>query len=415
VVTTLKNWFRSFKKNLSVKKDQVTSTSSPWSIGTQGIDVMLLLLVLGMVLFGLIMVYSSSFIYAQEKTGDGFYFIRKQIIYAGLGCMALFTVCRLDYRRWAKWAYPVLGLAVFLLALVLVPGIGAKVGGARRWIHLGGMNFQPGEFAKFAVIFFVASQLDRKSERIDTVTAGVLSHFIVPLPALFLLLFQPDFGTTVMIVLVIFSLMFLAGVPGRYLLITLGTAATAGSWLAIGTAYRRTRIMTFLDPWIDPGGKGFQILQSFVGLHNGRLWGVGLGNGKEKLFYLPEAHNDFIGSVIGEELGFIGIAVVILAYVYFVYRGLKIAWNCQKQNSDHFGLLLASGITLALGYQGFVNIAVVLGLVPTKGLTLPFISYGGSALLVDLFAVGVLLSIARGEKKSSTPNPIQTPVSPREV
>jgi cell division protein FtsW len=218
----------------------------------------------------------------------------------------------------------------------------------------------------------------------------------VPLPALLLLLLQPDFGTTVMITIVIFALMFMAGVPKRYLASALFLAAIAGLGLALGSAYRRQRLMTFMDPWRDPGGKGFQIIQSLVGLHNGRVWGVGLGNGKEKLFYLPEAHNDFIFSVIGEELGFLGIAGVLLLYLVFVYRGLRIAFNVQKIYNDRFGMLLATGITLALGLQGFVNMAVVMGLLPTKGLTLPFISYGGSALLVDLVAVGVLLSIARG-------------------
>ncbi len=394
MVITLKNWFLNFKNSTHPVNQGQEEKPTSWA----ELDFMLLLLVMAMVLFGLVMVYSASFIYAQEKTGDGFFFIRKQIVYALLGCVALFSVYKIDYRRWAAWAYPVLGIAIVLLGLILVPGVGVKVGGARRWIHLAGWNFQPGEFAKFAIIFFVARQLDRKHERIGTVTAGVLSHFIVPLPALFLLLIQPDFGTTVMIILVIFSLMFLAGVPLRYLMITLVMATTAGGWLTIGTAYRRIRLMTFLDPWMDPGGKGFQILQSFVGLHSGRLFGVGLGNGKEKLFYLPEAHNDFIFSVIGEELGFVGIIAVVLAYLYFIHRGLKIAWNCQKRTQDRFGMLLATGITLALGFQGFVNIAVVLGLVPTKGLTLPFISYGGSALLIDLFAVGVLLSIARSGK-----------------
>lgn len=396
-MTILKSWFLSSKKtNNEVSDRAIRSDDPPWPLPAQGIDLMLLLVVVAMVMFGLIMVYSSSFIYAQEKAGDGFAFIRKQLIYAGLGMVTLLGVCRIDYRKWEKWAYPVLGAAVLMLALILVPGIGARVGGARRWIHLGSLHFQPGEFAKFAVIFFVARQLTRKQNRIETFTAGVLSHFVVPLPILCLLLLQPDFGTTVMITIVIFFLMFLGGVPIRYLFGTFGLASIAGGILAFGTAYRRARLITFLNPWDDPGGKGFQILQSFIGLHNGRLWGVGLGNGKEKLFYLPEAHNDFIFSVIGEELGFVGIAAVIAAYLYLVYRGLRIAWNCQKLYQDRFGMLLATGITLALGLQSFVNIAVVLGLVPTKGLTLPFISYGGSALLVDLFAVGVLLSVARG-------------------
>lgn len=345
------------------------------------------------------MVYSSSFIYAQEKTGDGFAFIKKQLIFAAVGFSALVGVCRIDYRRWFRWGYPLLVVAVILLAAILIPGLGVRVGGARRWIRVFGFNFQPGELAKFGVIFFAARQLAKKRDRIHTFAAGVLGQFIVPMPALLLLLAQPDFGTTVMISIVLFALMYLAGVPKKYLLGALTLAVAVGVMLALGTPYRRDRVMTFIDPWRDPGGKGFQILQSMVGLHSGRFWGVGLGNGKEKLFFLPEAHNDFIFAVIGEELGFLGLASVLLAYIYFIYRGLKIAWDCQRLYQDIHGLLLAAGITLALGLQGLVNMAVVLGLVPTKGLTLPFISYGGSALMVDLIAVGVLLSIARGPQR----------------
>jgi cell division protein FtsW len=386
--TTLRSWFNS---SSLLRRRPADLLAAP------GVDVPLLITVVALVVFGLLMVYSSSYIFAQERTGDGYAFIRKQLVFAFVGMGALVAATRIDYRRWGVWAYPVLVLAFVMLGLILVPGIGARVGGARRWLRLGGFNFQPGEFAKFAVIFFVARQLDRKQSRINTVTAGVLSQFVVPLPAMILLLAQPDFGTIVMITVVIFALMFLAGVPKRYLATALALAGIVGAWLALGTAYRRDRLMTYMDPWRDPGGKGFQIIQSFVGLHHGRFWGTGLGNSKEKLFFLPEAHNDFILSVIGEELGFIGILAIGLGYLSIVYRGLKIAWNCQVRYGDRFGMLLATGITLALGLQGFVNMSVVLGLLPTKGLTLPFISYGGSALLIDLFAVGVLLSIGRGQ------------------
>jgi cell division protein FtsW len=360
------------------------------------VDVFLLLTVVALVVFGLIMVYSASFIYAQERTGDGFAFIKKQLLMGLIGFGLLVSACRVDYRRWADWGYLALAASTVLLALVMVPGLGAKVGGAQRWLRLGFVNFQPGELAKFAIVLFAARQLARKHDRLDRLAAGVLSQFLVPMPALLLLLAQPDFGSAVMIVTVIFALMFLAGVPRKYLLGALALAAVAGAWLAFGSAYRRARLAAFFDPWSDPGGKGFQILQSFVGLHNGSVFGVGLGNGKEKLFYLPEAHNDFIFAVIGEELGFLGLAAVAIAYLYFVHRGLRIAWTCFEQYGDRFGTLLAAGITLALGLQGFVNMAVVLGLLPTKGLTLPFVSYGGSALVVDLFAVGILLSVARG-------------------
>ncbi|MEO5969294.1 MAG: putative lipid II flippase FtsW [Bdellovibrionia bacterium] len=353
-------------------------------------------MVLAMVVFGLIMVYSSSFIFAQEKTGNGFAFIQKQLIFAVLGFTALGVAARTDYHLWSKRAYPVLTFAALLLILVFIPGIGHKVGGAHRWIRLGNWRFQPGELAKFAVIFFVARQLDLNLGLLKSQWRKVLIHFLLPLPLFFLLFFQPDFGTTVIISIVIFFMFFAAGVRFRYLLGALIPGLMAGLWLALGSEYRRARLMTYLDPWRDPGGKGFQILQSFVGLHNGGLFGVGLGNGREKLFYLPEAHNDFIFSVIGEELGFIGVFVLVLAYFYFMYRGLKIAWIAQRKHQDRFGMFLATGITLALSFQGFVNIAVVLGLLPTKGLALPFISYGGSALVVDLFAVGVLLNVGRG-------------------
>ncbi|MBC7387332.1 MAG: putative lipid II flippase FtsW [Cryobacterium sp.] len=380
-------------------------TSKNWSISSdsvdlrenlKGIDYVLLGLVCALVLFGLIMVYSSSFIYAQERTGDGFAFIKKQLIFATLGFVALFFALRVPYRKWADWYYPVGLAAVGLLAIVLIPGVGSRVLGAQRWLKLGPISVQPSEIAKFAMILFVARQLEKKKEILHRFVPGVLSNFIVPLPAMLLLLLQPDFGSTVMITVVIFLMMFLAGVPKRYLggIFLLGGGSAAA--LVLGSPYRRARLMTFLDPWQDPLGKGFQVLQSMLGVHNGSIFGVGLGNGKEKLFYLPEAHNDFIFAVIGEELGFIGVCAVILAFCFFIYRGLKIASDCWEEKQDRFGSLAATGITLALGLQGFVNMGVVLGLLPTKGLTLPFVSYGGSALVVDLFAIGILLNISKG-------------------
>lgn len=358
-------------------------------------DPFLLFLVVSMVLFGLIMVYSASFIFAQEKTGNGLFFVQKQLIYAIIGFLILFITSQIKYTFWDKISYPLLIFATLSLCLVFIPGIGKSIGGARRWICFGAFHFQPGEFAKFAVIFFVARQLHRKQSRIHRVTAGILSQFIAPFPALLLLLLQPDFGTTVIILCVVYSMLFIGGVPLKYLLFATMIAIVLGAWVMVGAVYRRSRLLAFLDPWNDPSGKGFQILQSLVGLHHGGFWGVGLGNSKEKLFYLPEAYNDFIFSVMGEELGFLGVLVIVSCFFIFIYKGFKIAIVCETQSKNRFGTLLASGITMALGLQGLVNISVVLGLLPTKGLTLPFMSYGGSALLVDFFAVGVLLNVAK--------------------
>jgi len=375
-------------------------TSKNWSISSDDlkkVDLVLLSLIGAMVVFGLLMVYSSSYIFAQERTGDGFAFIKKQLIFTVLGFIALLISVQIPYRKWAQWTYPIAIGALALLILVLIPGVGARVGGAQRWLRLGPLNVQPAEIAKFAMILFAARQLEKKRERIQEFVPGIVAPFLLPMLAMGLLLLQPDFGSVVMIAGVIFLLAFLAGASKKYLASILALGGTAASFLVLSTPYRRARVMTFLDPWQDPMGKGFQVLQSMLGLHNGSFFGVGLGNGKEKLFYLPEAHNDFIFAVIGEELGFIGVACVVAAFCILIYRGLRIAELCLKQRNDYFGAYLATGITLALGLQAFVNMGVVFGLLPTKGLTLPFISYGGSALLIDLFAVGVLLSISKGQ------------------
>ncbi len=386
---------RKVKSHVISRQAHSKAQKSFLSLPTQ-IDLPLLFLVTGMVVFGLIMVYSASFIYAQERTGDGFAFIKKQSIVAVLGFAGLWLACQMDYQKIRDRAFLILGLATLLLALVWIPGFGVRVGGAQRWLQFPGFNLQPGEIAKFAVIAFVARQLTVKREELNRWVPAMIAPILLAIPAMGLLLMQPDFGTTVMISATVFAMLFLAGVPTRFLASVLAVGGATGAYLALGTAYRRARIETFLDPWADPLGKGFQIIQSWIGLHHGQVMGVGLGNGKEKLFYLPEAHNDFIFAVIGEELGFLGVLGVAAAFLFFIYRGLKIAYDAEVIHQDRFGMLLASGITLALGLQGFVNMAIVLGLLPTKGLTLPMISYGGSALLVDLIAVGVLLSIGRG-------------------
>lgn len=359
-------------------------------------DLALVFIVFAIVIFGLIMVYSSSYIYAQERTGDGLSFIKKQLLIAMIGIFALLAASRLDFRKWYNWRFPILVLSAVLLSLVLVPGFGSRLGGAQRWLRIGHFSFQPGEFSKFSIIAFLAGQLAYLRKTSEIQNKNILLPLILPLPILLLLLIQPDFGTSALIVTVSVLLIYLSGVERRRLLGIILVAGIGGLWLMLGTEYRRARLIAFLDPWGDPNGKGFQILQSFIGLHHGGIWGIGLGNGKEKLFYLPEAHNDFIFAVIGEELGFVGISLLIVAYLLFIYRGFRIGIQCMKNHQEYFGMFLAIGITLIIGLQGFINMAVVLGLIPTKGIPLPFVSYGGSALLIDLFLVGVLLSISRG-------------------
>lgn len=362
-------------------------------------DFFLLLLVLGLVIFGLIMIYSSSFIYAQERTGNGYAFIQKQMICAVLGFFALIVTYQVDYRHWYKLVYPVLGLSLLALVLVEWSPLGVKVGGAKRWLSLGILNFQPAELVKFGVILFVSRQLVRNKDRLATFSGGLLANLIVPMPLMIMILFQPDLGSTVIIACVIWALMFLAGVPMGYLWSALMCGAMATAALIFSSGYRQARFFSFVDPWQDPNGKGFQILQSLAGLHNGGVWGVGLGNGKEKLFFLPEAHNDFIFAVMGEELGFVGVILLVLTFVLLVIRGFKIAWKSYSEREDSFGFYLAAGITILLGTQAFLNMGVVMGMLPTKGLPLPFVSYGGTALLMNLCLVGVLLSISRGPRE----------------
>lgn len=358
------------------------------------IDLGLAALILLLIVFGLIMVYSSSFIYAEEKFGDGLLFVKRQVAYVLLGGGVLFGTLFVPTGVWALLANPLLAASTVLLGLVNVPGIGLKVGGARRWLHLAGFHFQPSELAKFAILVFVSKQLGVLRERKSRY------ELMYVVPAMVLLLFQPDFGTSVIIAVTVSLLFFLSGISLKRLAVPMVFGVLAAGALVVFSPYRRARVISYLDPWSDPGGRGFQILQSFVGLHQGRFFGVGLGNGKEKLFYLPEAHNDFILSVIGEELGFIGVTAVAIAFLVFVFRGLKIGWQRSHQYGDQFGMLLASGITLVFGIQAFVNMSVVLGLLPTKGLTLPFISYGGSALVVSLGAIGVLLRLSKENRAS---------------
>jgi cell division protein FtsW len=353
-------------------------------------DATILLLTVALTCFGVVMVYSSSSIMAAERYHDGFYFLKRQGFFAlaGLGLMTVFM--RIDYQHYRRLAFPGLFLCAFLLLLVLMPGIGNRAGGAARWIRLAGMTFQPSEVVKLALIVYMAHSLAKKQDKVKSFKLGILPYMIVLALLLLLLLLQPDFGSAMTLAFVAMVLLMAAGTRISHLISLVVLAMPFLYYFIWHVDYRRRRVMAFLDPWQDPTNTGFQIIQSLIAFGTGGLIGNGLGEGKQKLFYLPEAHTDFIFSVVGEELGFAGTIVITAMFLVLVLRGIRVA----LQAPDNFGRYLAFGITLLLGLEAFLNIAVVMGMLPTKGLALPFISYGGTSLLTSLVAVGILLNVS---------------------
>ncbi len=356
----------------------------------EGYDMIILLMAVALTSFGLVMVYSASSIMATKKFHDGFFFLKRQGLYAFLGFAVMLVAMRIDYHVWRRWAAPLLLCCLVLLVLVFIPGIGGTAKGASRWIRLPGFNFQPSELAKVALIMFMAYSLDKRQEKVKEFMTGFLPYMVILAMLIMLLLLQHDLGAALTLFAVAFGMLFLAGTRLQYIISVILLAIPFLYLAVMGEGYRRRRIMAFLDPWKDRADSGFQIIQSWLAFGNGGIVGQGLGEGKQKLFYLPEAHTDFILSVIGEELGLIGVLVIIAMFALLVHRSIRVALYAE----DKFGRFLAFGIAILLGIEAAVNIAVVTGLVPTKGLALPFISYGGSSLIVSLLAVGVLLNVS---------------------
>jgi cell division protein FtsW len=278
-----------------------------------------------------------------------------------------------------------------LLVLVLVPSFGSAAKGARRWMHIGPINIQPAELTKFVVVIYVSAYISKKQDQLTKFARGLLPPLIILGVLSALILLEPDMGTVVVMGLVVVTLLFLAGARIQHLALLSLCALPAVAALIFGSSYRRQRLMTFLSPWKNASDSGFQITQSFLAFGSGGSFGVGLGEGKQKLFFLPEAHTDFVLALIGEELGLIGSIAIVLLFGLFVIKGFQIAGRARSA----FGRHLAMGITMLVGMQALVNAGVVTGLLPTKGLTLPFVSYGGSSLVANLFGVGILLSISR--------------------
>lgn len=355
-------------------------------------DMVILLMAVALTCFGIVMVYSTSSIMAASsaKFHDGFYFLKRQGIYAVLGGAIMVFAMRLDYHVWKKWAVVILFGCLALLCAVLIPGIGASAKGATRWIRLPGFNLQPSELAKIALIVYMAYSLDKKQDKVKVFSTGFLPYMVILAFMFLILLMQHDLGSAVTLAFVAFMMLFLAGARLSYFVGMIILAAPFMWYFIVKEPYRLKRIIAFLNPWNDPTGSGFQIIQSWIAVGTGGMFGQGLGESKLKNFYLPEAHTDFILAVAGEELGFVGVFVIAAMFLLLVLRSIRVAMYAE----DSFGRFLAYGIAVLLGTEAFVNMAVVTGMVPTKGLALPFISYGGSSLIVTLFSIGILLSVS---------------------
>ncbi|HAR98730.1 MAG TPA: putative lipid II flippase FtsW [Syntrophus sp. (in: bacteria)] len=356
-------------------------------------DVLLLVSTLLLVTVGTVMIYSSSSILAMERYHDAQYFLKKQIFFVLLGLTAMVFLTKVPYQKLRYAAYPGLAAAAVLLGLILIPHVGVRAGGATRWLNLGIITFQVTELVKVALVLFLAHFLTRKIAQIKQFSRGIAIPLAVTLFVVGLVMLQPDFGSAAILMAILLLMLYLAGTRLVYLGGMAAAVMPAALYLVIHKSYRMARLMTFLDPWKDPRNSGFQIIQSLLSFGSGGTFGVGLGDGMQKLFYLPEPHTDFILSVIAEENGFIGVAIVILLFGVLIIRGFFIAFKAP----DLFGTLLAAGLTMTLALEAFINIAGVMGLIPLKGLALPFLSYGGSALLMSLAAVGILLNISAQE------------------
>jgi cell division protein FtsW len=355
------------------------------------VDKWMLLAVAGLLALGMTMVLSTSYLHSQERYGDGTYFFRKQLVAMGAGMIALVTCAIVPSALYRRFAYPLLAVSFIILIMVLIPGIGVARGGARRWIPFPGFAFQPSELAKLSIVVYLAHSMAKKEELIRTFSVGVLPHLMVGGVFAGLLLLEPDFGTALILTMLLYFMLFVGGVRVSHLLATALMALPVLAYVMMTAEYRLRRLMTFVDPWSDATGAGFHIIQSLIAFGSGQLLGRGLGESRQKLFYLPEAHTDFIYSVIGEELGLIGALAVLALFGVILVRGLRLTAKIE----DPFDQYLAFGLTVLLGLQALIHMGVVMGLMPTKGLVLPFISYGGSAMVINLMEAGILLGLSR--------------------
>ncbi|MBA3011843.1 MAG: putative lipid II flippase FtsW [Proteobacteria bacterium] len=343
---------------------------------------------------GIVMVYSASSSISMEDHNNLFYYMKKQALFLSISLCVMFVTASFPYRLYRSFAYIILAAALGLLVAVLFPGLHIKAGGAYRWLNLGGFTFQPAEFAKLAMILFMAYSLAKKQELIAQFSVGFFPHAVIFGLFAGLIILQPDFGTIVVMGLICWGMMFVAGVRLLHLLSPLPLVIPIVYFLIFKVEYRMLRILTFLNPWDDPYNTGYQITNSLKAIGSGGLFGKGIGLGMQKMHYLPEPHTDFIFSIIGEELGLVGVFAIFILYIILLVTGSQIA----KHADNMFGSITAAGLTLYIGVQVIINTGVALGVLPTKGLTLPFISYGGTSLVVNMAAMGILMNIGASNK-----------------
>ena len=357
-------------------------------------DLLLFITIITISLFGIIMIYSASYIWAEYKFNDPFKFVKHQGLFFIIGIIMMLITSKIPYKVYFEKANTLLLLSIILLILVIIPGIGTVRNGSRSWFGIGSFGIQPSEFAKLTLIIFTSKYLTKNEKNLKYIKKGVLPILGIVILVFGLIMLQPDFGTGMIILVSIIGLLFVSGVDFKFF-IRLGLIGVVGIVLLIAIApYRLERILSFLNPWSDPLGSGFQIIQSLYAIGPGGLFGQGFMNSRQKHFYLPEPQTDFIFSIISEEFGFLGILIVATLFTIIIFKGFKIAQN----SGDKFAKFLAFGITFGLAFQAILNLMVVVGLIPVTGVTLPFLSYGGSSLLIILISMGVLLNISRYQK-----------------
>ncbi|MBI4081974.1 MAG: putative lipid II flippase FtsW [Candidatus Lambdaproteobacteria bacterium] len=365
----------------------------------QGYDLILLGSALLLSLLGALMVYSASAPLSDRMFNSSVVFLRNHLLHLALALAALAIAMRVPYRLWRDWVPLALLISFLLLILVLIPGIGHQAGGARRWIRLGFINFQPTEVLKLVLIANVASFLDRRQDVVHEFFRGIVPTLTVMGAFLLLVVMQPDFGSVVLIALTLLLMIFVGGAKPGHILFSLAGFALIGGYLIASRSYRVQRILAFLDPWEDRLDAGFQIVQSYLAFGRGGWFGVGLGDSRQKMLFLPDAHTDFIFPILAEELGYLGVIATMVLFAVFLWRAFRVSLGA----GDEFGRYLAYGIGSLFGLQILINLAVVTGLIPTKGLPLPFISYGGSSLVMAMLMVGILLNIGRQQGAAAGP------------